>query len=190
MLMATEKSALRGENFRCHRIAWVIFYGKDPGEAQVDHIDRNKSNNKIENLRLLDQSGQAFNHGKLELALKQMCWKLRRSSRSSDLKGASRPRGSFVCPLARSQYLDAVEEDSRDQPCFCPCRHPKFWVIRWSLRLSKTSYPTIYDYLKGVASRSSLFWCLLVIVAMTGVLATLVSVLCAPISFAKYWCRP
>lgn len=35
-----------------HRIIWEMFYGKIPDNLQIDHIDRNGLNNKIENLRL------------------------------------------------------------------------------------------------------------------------------------------
>lgn len=35
-----------------HRIVYAIFYGVDPGELQVDHIDGNTLNNNPENLRL------------------------------------------------------------------------------------------------------------------------------------------
>ena len=33
-----------------HRLAWVVHYGEEPPEI-IDHIDRNKSNNAISNLR-------------------------------------------------------------------------------------------------------------------------------------------
>jgi hypothetical protein len=42
--------------FLGHRLAWVIYYGEDPGELQIDHIDRNPSNNSISNLRLASHS--------------------------------------------------------------------------------------------------------------------------------------
>ena len=35
---------------RAHRLAWYLHYGKLP-ENQIDHIDGNRSNNKIDNLR-------------------------------------------------------------------------------------------------------------------------------------------
>src|SRR5690606_3747697 len=35
---------------RAHRLAWALYYRKWP-EEQLDHIDGNPSNNRIENLR-------------------------------------------------------------------------------------------------------------------------------------------
>jgi hypothetical protein len=34
----------------CHRLAWVMHYGSEPPRV-IDHIDRNKENNAISNLR-------------------------------------------------------------------------------------------------------------------------------------------
>lgn len=46
--------------FHAHRIAWKLFYGEDPPN-QIDHIDRNRSNNAIANLRAASQSENAAN---------------------------------------------------------------------------------------------------------------------------------
>ena len=40
-----------GKSYVAHRIAWLLHYGEDPGEMVIDHIDRDKTNNKIDNLR-------------------------------------------------------------------------------------------------------------------------------------------
>ena len=41
---------ISGKNYQAHRLAWLYVYGYFP-EYQIDHIDRNKSNNRINNLR-------------------------------------------------------------------------------------------------------------------------------------------
>lgn len=45
---------LDGEVFAEHRLVWLWHTGDDPGDLQVDHIDRDSSNNHIDNLRLAD----------------------------------------------------------------------------------------------------------------------------------------
>jgi len=44
-----------------HRLIWVLFNKTIPLDKQVDHIDMNKSNNKIINLRLVDYVANALN---------------------------------------------------------------------------------------------------------------------------------
>lgn len=49
------------ELYTCHRIAWRMHYGEDPLEKEIDHIDGNRQNNKIANLRLADKSQNMSN---------------------------------------------------------------------------------------------------------------------------------
>ena len=44
-----------------HRLIWVFNYGEILDDKLVDHINRNKSDNNIENLRLVDYRGNAMN---------------------------------------------------------------------------------------------------------------------------------
>ena len=47
--------------YSTHRLVWVLFNKEIPIDKQIDHIDRNPSNNKIENLRLVDSVANALN---------------------------------------------------------------------------------------------------------------------------------
>lgn len=47
--------------FYVHRIIWAMWYGEDPGDRQIDHINRNGRDNRIANLRLTDHCGQQQN---------------------------------------------------------------------------------------------------------------------------------
>lgn len=44
-----------GKIHKAHRLAWLFAYGVLPS-GQIDHIDRDKSNNRIDNLRDVPQS--------------------------------------------------------------------------------------------------------------------------------------
>lgn len=51
--------------YRAHRLAWFYVYGEWPSidNYQIDHIDGNRANNAIKNLRLINNSKNARNHG-------------------------------------------------------------------------------------------------------------------------------
>lgn len=44
------KAGFNGTVYYIHRLVWCIEYGREPQHV-IDHIDRNKQNNRIENLR-------------------------------------------------------------------------------------------------------------------------------------------
>ena len=46
---------IRGKIYKAHRLAWLFVHGVWP-TGQIDHIDRDKSNNRIANLRDVGQS--------------------------------------------------------------------------------------------------------------------------------------
>ena len=49
---------------RGHRIVWEAFNGKIPAGLEIDHIDRDKHNNTLSNLRLVTHSENCLNKKK------------------------------------------------------------------------------------------------------------------------------
>ena len=50
-----------GRIIQAHSIAWLLTYGIIPKGLEVDHIDGDKTNNKIDNLRLATRSQNLYN---------------------------------------------------------------------------------------------------------------------------------
>lgn len=44
-----------------HQVVWIMFYGWMNWTYEIDHIDRDSTNNSIRNLRLSDRHGQNYN---------------------------------------------------------------------------------------------------------------------------------
>ena len=57
---------INGRHYRAHRIAWLLTYGHWPNN-QIDHIDGDRSNNRISNLREATNSQNSQNR-KLSIA--------------------------------------------------------------------------------------------------------------------------
>jgi hypothetical protein len=53
---------INGNTYRAHRVAWLYMYGEFPDRA-IDHIDRDRANNSIANLRLATAQENIRNSG-------------------------------------------------------------------------------------------------------------------------------
>ncbi len=52
---------ITGNFYKAHRIIWALHYGEDPFDFEIDHIDGDKSYNRIANLRLATRSQNCAN---------------------------------------------------------------------------------------------------------------------------------
>ena len=50
-------------SYQAHRLAWLYVYGEWPA-SELDHVDGNRANNSIGNLRLASRKENCFNQGK------------------------------------------------------------------------------------------------------------------------------
>lgn len=53
-------ASVKGKTFLQHRLAWFLYYGEWPYD-QVDHIDGDRKNNKLTNLRLASKKENMWN---------------------------------------------------------------------------------------------------------------------------------
>ena len=53
--------SINHKTYPVHRVIWTIINGEDPGSDVIDHIDRNKLNNKIDNLRKVSNQINQYN---------------------------------------------------------------------------------------------------------------------------------
>lgn len=52
---------INAKKHQAHRIIYQMFYGHIARNLQIDHIDRDRANNRIENLRLVTQNENQWN---------------------------------------------------------------------------------------------------------------------------------
>lgn len=79
------KIKIDGRWFRRHRLVWAMHYG-DAGITQIDHIDGQRSNDRIENLRTATPQQNAFN-------------RKNQSNNPTGAKGITRKNGKFCASV-------------------------------------------------------------------------------------------
>jgi hypothetical protein len=103
-------------NYLAHRIAWYLHTGTDPGVLQVEHVDTDRTNNKIENLRLATALQNSWNKSKragTSSQYKGVAFYARHGKWLSQIRanGKTTHLGYFTDELEahRAYYLAAVE---------------------------------------------------------------------------------
>ena len=51
-----------GKHYLAHRLAWFLHYGANP-PSEIDHLNRDRSDNRICNLRVTDHATNMLNQG-------------------------------------------------------------------------------------------------------------------------------
>jgi hypothetical protein len=78
---------LKRKQYKAHRLAWLMYYGEWP-EKDIDHINCDRSDNRIENLRL---GGKDINPRNQKI----------RSTNTTGFKGVKAPSGRSLKYMAK-----------------------------------------------------------------------------------------
>ena len=99
-----------GVHYQAHRLAWLLHTGKDPGEMVIDHINGDKRDNRIANLRMCTQQQNRHNARGFRGITKVTRGNTVRWRATVTVEGRKLSR-SEVCPLlARMWYVDKQRE--------------------------------------------------------------------------------
>lgn len=95
--------------YPAHRLMWVYHNGTIDENLQIDHINGDKTDNSIENLRLVTAQENAFNRSRLNA--KGYTWNKKTNKWQAQIKANNifKYLGSFLTEQeARNAYLKAV----------------------------------------------------------------------------------
>ncbi len=107
---------IKGTYYFAHRIIWEMFNGKIPEGLVIDHIDSNRANNLIENLRLCTFQQNHFNRGKQsnnKSGFKGVSWHKQKQKWVAQIKvdGRNKFLGFFTDPVkAYEKYCEKAIE--------------------------------------------------------------------------------
>jgi hypothetical protein len=102
---------IRKRIYKAHRLAWLITHGIWP-IGLIDHIDGNKSNNRLSNLRLVNETGNAENvrrpNKRNKSGFMGVIWFQNKWRASITIKHKTKWLGDYATPEEAHQvYLDA-----------------------------------------------------------------------------------
>lgn len=113
------RGTIAGDAYYAHRVVWAIVYGEWP-DGEVDHIDLDKKNNAISNLRLATRSENmrnrsALSRNKIGIKGVSRCSRTPKWIAQISVNGRNRTIGRFNCPTAaRLAYIKANAEHHKD----------------------------------------------------------------------------
>jgi len=61
------------KRYYTHRLIWIYHNGNIPNLMEIDHLDKDKTNNKIENLRLTNRSNNCLNNNAKNIHFDARC---------------------------------------------------------------------------------------------------------------------
>jgi len=103
------KISINNTNFYAHRIIWTWHFGEIPQGLQIDHINGNRSDNRIKNLRLVTHQENQFN----QLGANGFHWNKSSKKYQAEIvvNGNKKYLGVFNNKSnAKKAYLDAKKE--------------------------------------------------------------------------------
>ena len=108
---------LNQRRFKAHRVAWALHHGTDPGPLLVDHINRDRSDNRASNLRLVDARGNRANSPCPDRPV-QVLWPSGEVRLFPSTQGAA--RALSCAPSSVYRYAKGL------------CQHPAGLVVRYA----------------------------------------------------------
>jgi hypothetical protein len=105
-----------GFRYKAHRLAWLYVHGTfPPDDLQIDHINRNRSDNRIVNLRLVDALANAQNKEVAPRADQERgVYRIEKWIAILKVSGTKRWLGSFKTKKeAAAAYREALEQHNR-----------------------------------------------------------------------------
>ena len=107
---------LGGTAWKVHRVIWCLEHGDVDPSVVLDHIDRNKANNSLENLREVTQRQNCLNRTR----------KLRRFTRFHK----NRWEAQFTMPVSRkSVYIGAYNTEQEAHIAAISRRLELYWTV-------------------------------------------------------------
>jgi hypothetical protein len=108
---------IKGTYYFAHRIVWEMFNGEIPAGLVIDHIDGDRANNRVENLRLCTFQQNHFNRGKQsnnKSGFKGVSWHRQKQKWVAQIKinGRNKFLGFFTNPVkAYEKYCEVAIEN-------------------------------------------------------------------------------